>query len=144
MNDAIQSCFRVALNASETPVFPEEVPRMTEDELRAFVAGLRDDTIFTSMHVHEEDKLRHDLGRVFVPVGVGFFHQAPDSFTENIGVVWEWFDAKAKKAHKGNATGVIYPTFTSARVCHKLDWDIACNSIAAIKAETPLIIKPEI
>src|SRR5262245_5278985 len=141
MDGAIRSAHLVNLLAPGED-FPEDVPRMTDDELRYFVAGLRDDTIFTSMHIHSADKEKGDLSRIFAPVGAGLFQKAPEQFKNNIGVVWDWMSQKAKKTWKGSISGISYPTFVSATVCHKDDWDIACNSIKAIKASTPLIIAP--
>ncbi len=121
------------------PVFPEVVPEMTMEERAEFVKGLLDNSVFSSMHIHEEDKKRGDLGKIFLPQQRGIFQQASKSFLENIGVLWEFTREKKVQMHKGSKTRVSYPTFGTCRVCSKLDWDLACDAIKCLKADTSIV-----
>lgn len=121
------------------PVFPSDVPEMSMEERAEFVRGLLDNSVFSSMHIHEADKKRGDLGKVFLPQERGIFQQAPKSFLDNIGVLWEFTKDQRVQMHKGSKTGVSYPTFGTCRVCSKLDWDLACDAIKCLKAETGVV-----
>lgn len=133
------SNFAFQLHLFRDPKFPDQVPGMTADERAEFVKGLMDGSIFTSMHIHELDKKKGELGKVFLAQGAGQFMRAPHDVISNIGVLWEFMREKGQNAHKGSASKVLYPTFLSVRVCSTLDWDLACDVIKALKAETNIV-----
>jgi hypothetical protein len=125
-----------------TPEFPPDVPRMTDSEREQFVAGLLDGSIFTSMHIHEIDKKKGDLGRVFMPQGNNVFQLAPKSFLENIAVLWEFMKDKSAVVHKGSVTKVSYPKFLTCRTVSLGDWDLSCESVRLKKGDQGLIVTP--
>jgi hypothetical protein len=92
------------------------------------------------MHIHELDKKRGDLGNIFLAQGAGQFMMAPHDILSDVGVLWEFSKEKGEKVHKGSVSKVSYPTFLSVRICSKLDWDLACDVIKALKAETSIVL----
>lgn len=119
------------------PEFPSEVIGMSREEHSEFVKGLLNDSIFTSMHVHETDKKKDDLLKIFLPLETGVIASAPENYRADIGCIWQWHKSLAKqvRSHNGSTTGINYPTFNSFMVCSKLDWDLACDVVKAHKMQ---------
>lgn len=112
---------------------------MTSEEHRQFVEGLLNNDIFSSMHIHEVDKQK-DLTMIFLPHAGAFFDHLPIEFLHDIGCLWEFAKEKIVRAHRGSVTKVLYPVFATVRLCSKLDWDLACDAIKALKARTNLVL----
>ena len=132
--------FDLVINSFTKPVYPREVPRMTIQEHREFVQGLINDTIFTSMHIHQRDKEKGDLGRIFLAQKSDYFNNLPQYFLEDIGTLWEFLKEQSPTSVVGMATNITYPTFKTVRLCSKSDWDLACDAIKAVKAQVNLIV----
>lgn len=99
------------------------INRMNDEELKAFVLGVCDDKIFTSMHVADLDT--HLLGSIFMPL-MFLDEEQREPLRHDLGIVWEHLAKANDRALNG------YPTFFSMRVMHKDDWD---RARAAIKKE---------
>lgn len=132
--------FEFQLHLFREPKFPAEVPAMTPQEHKQFVQGLVNEEIFSSMHIHEADKKKGDLGRVFTVQGAGHFQIAKPEFIENIGVLWEFVKDKSDKTTKGSISGVEYPMFLTTRLCSRADWDLACDAVGALKARSNIVL----
>lgn len=123
---------------SNSPV-PSVIPRMSVREHTVFVEGLMSGSIFTSLHVHEADKVAGDLPAIFCLLADGVLKNAPQDFLDEIGVLWEFTKDRLAKVKKGSKTDTIYPTFSSAHVCPKADWTLVCDVVKAMKSQSSLI-----
>mgnify|MGYP003394655604 CR=1 FL=1 len=92
--------------------------RMGDDELRKFVIGLLDNSIFTSAHIRDSDK--HLMGSIFLPLMLGMFRYHSDGEIEEtlkeVGVFWAYMHEAGPRAING------YPNFFSVRLMHIDDW----------------------
>ncbi len=123
--------FDFQLRLFREPKFPEAVPVMTVSERETFVEGLMNGWIFTSMHIHEIDKKKDDLGKVFLVQGEGQFMLANATFLSDVGAIWEFHrDREVTKFHKGSVSAAMYPVFQTARVVSNEDWRWACRVVA--------------
>ncbi len=133
------SNFEYVINMFTRPIYPEQVPRMTPQEQAEFINGLVDGSIFSSMHIHEVDKKRGDLTRVFLPHAGDYFKALPNHYLHDIGILWAFMKEQSGKQFRGSVTKVAYPTFTMVRLCSKDDWDVAVDGVKAKKAEAGII-----
>lgn len=84
------------------------VPRMSDDDLKAFVMGYCSGLVVTSTMVPKDL-----LPLVFMPMALG---GAADVDTKTLGLIWEFSHARG--------TGLAvngWPIFASARLMHRLD-----------------------
>lgn len=105
---------------------PEEtendlLPRMTEEQLKAFVREVLNNNIFLSSYIPEDQKPRM-LSSVFMPLMLGGAAQL-ESVADDIGIFWEYYDKALPRSING------FPIFGSMRVMHKDDWSIAAKTI---------------
>lgn len=131
--------FDLVITVFTQPIYPSEVPQMTMEERNEFIRGLLNDSIFSSMHIHQQDKERGDLYKIFLPLAGDYFTELPSDLLKDVGVIWEFMKEKDFKTIPGAKTGIVYPRFSTARLCSKLDWDLACDAIKAVKARTSII-----
>lgn len=101
---------------------PHTVPRMTRDELVAFVHAFCDGRVYTS-----SDATRvggsSSLAMVFMPYAFGTFDGWTEQEMEEIGLLWETLDKAGPRAING------CPMFTSMHIMHRLDVEIAKKAI---------------
>lgn len=106
--------------ADETK-WPDEVPRLPEEELRKFVLGVCDGRIFGSWELGSDG-----WGQAFLPLAMGALAkrngQASDRFLSSIGVCYEWLD-RAEQPVVGR------PIFATVRLLHRDDWEQAVCDI---------------
>ncbi len=95
-----------------------EVPRMSDEDLRAFVVAFCDGRIFSTAHMRNLE----DAYLVFMPLffGAGDFSR---SWIESIGVVYEYMDKAGPRSING------MPIFFSCRFVHRDDWERARQAI---------------
>lgn len=98
------------------------IPRMTDDEIRAFVDDYRCQRVFTSANIRDNQ----DLGMVFMCLAFGAFENWPREKLEEIGVVWEYMKEAMPRSMNG------YPVFMSLQIMHRDDWK---RAVAAIQTE---------
>ena len=98
---------------------PFTVPRMTDDELRAFVRGFCDGQIFTSAQCRADE----DLPMVFMPLALGALAGVPYDVIATIGCLYESLDKAGPRSING------MPSFFSFRVMHVEDWKRAVVAI---------------
>lgn len=104
------------------------VSRMTEDELKAFVAAWCRAEIFSVAHIAPDDMGLVQM--VFMPLALGAFADADEAEIKNIGIVYEYYyDPKTARCNVGPRGVNGYPVFYSLRVMHKLDWAIVAPAI---------------
>ena len=95
-----------------------EIPRMTEDEIRSTVEGLVKGRIFTGTQVPPDM-----LHLVFMPLGL-----AKDVDWDSLGNVIEDIDKAGPRGING------YPMFMSCRLVHKDDWAVIGERALAVQA----------
>lgn len=95
-------------------------PRLTQEELKAFVMGYVNGTVYTNYDVDQ-----HILGIVFMPLSLGALAGATKKDLEQIGCIW----ADTAKDHTTGRSINGQPTFTSCRMMLKEDWAIAREAI---------------
>ena len=98
--------------AKEKRPWPAEPPRMSEEDLRAFVLGLCDGKIWTSNH-------NNGQGIDAFSMMLMFKNPPPREYTEKIGLLWEWLDKAGPRAVNNQ------PSFFSMRILHIDDWNRA-------------------
>jgi hypothetical protein len=101
--------------------YPEEIRRMSKEELATFVREFRGGQIFSSAHISEGDD--HIIRMVFLVLTLGGLHDAPDSYLNSIGLIWEYFSNAGPRSING------YPQFFSCHLMHRDDWDRARKAI---------------
>ena len=100
----------------EPTAFP---PAYSDKEIRDFVLGVCNNTIFTDRHCRHPD----DLQMIFMVLALGGLAEHD---TADIGCVWEYLDKAGNRGING------YPMFHSVRFMNKADAD---RAFAAIKKE---------
>lgn len=112
----------------------EEIPRMSDDEIREFTDALLSGQVFTSGQAPEEL-----LGTIFMPLMMGAAaHLEP--VIENVGCFYEYIEKAGPRAING------YPIFSSFHIMNKDDWDIVMETYKyeRVRRDTmPVIRKPE-
>lgn len=95
--------------------WPNEVPRLPEEEIQRLAWGLRENRVFGSWMVSETE-----IAEVFLPLALGALDkangQATQSFLDSIGVYYEWFD-RAERDQTAK-----HPIFLTVRILHRKDW----------------------
>jgi hypothetical protein len=95
-----------------TEPVPKEIPRMSQDELRAFVQ----DVLATHIFVSDQVKRNEDIGLVFLPVAFGAFSEWDKEDLKQIGVIWAYNNEALPRSCNG------YPMFTACHYMHVEDW----------------------
>lgn len=96
-----------------------DVPDMPKEDLKAFVLGACDGTIFTSAEVRKPDC----PSLVFLPLAFGMFEGWSDASRQRVGILWEYL-------HKALPRGINgYPCFGSCRMMNVDDWKRAHKAI---------------
>ena len=92
-------------------------PRMSDEDLKAFVLGMCDGKIFTM-----NDAPPDLVPMCFLPL---MFNQEalPKEVLDRIGMVWEWMSEAGPRGVNN------LPIFTSCRLMHKIDWERAHSAI---------------
>jgi len=97
--------------------------RLSDDELRKFVGGVLDGSIFTSAQLHDESLLTV----VFMPLGLGIFRYHSEAEIKAVlsqtGVCYSYM----KDAGPRNING--YPMFFSCGLLHIDDWRRAREAV---------------
>lgn len=92
----------------------EDIPAMSDDELRKFVDDLVSGRVFTHHQVLQESM----IPMVFMPIALGALKWSDTGFA-NIGAIWEYMDQAGPRSING------YPMFTSLRLMNANDWETA-------------------
>lgn len=95
--------------------FPEEVVRMSKEDMAKFIREFRSGQIFSSAHLPEHDDRL--IPMVFLVLTLGALYGAPDSYINSIGLIWEYLKQAGPRSING------YPQFFSCRLVHKEDWE---------------------
>lgn len=92
--------------------YPEEVQRLSKDQMAKFIREFRSGQIFSSAHIIED----YMILRVFLVLSLGALSKAPDTYINSIGLFWEYIKDAGPLSING------YPQFFSCRMVHKEDW----------------------
>lgn len=99
--------------------------KLSDDELRKFICGVLDGSIFTSAHLHNQDL----LPMVFMPLAIGMFRYHSEEEIKEIltqtGVFYSYMKDAGPRAING------YPMFFSCGLLHIDDWRRAREAIIA-------------
>jgi hypothetical protein len=99
---------------------PQEIPRLTDDEIKELARDIVEDKVFTSGMCPQEM-----LGMVFMPYGLGGMNNMD---LANVGAIVEHYAKAGERGING------YPMFMSCRVIHKDDWTKVGEKALAIDA----------
>lgn len=97
---------------------PFVLPRKTPEELAQFITDFLANKILTSEQIQV-----HDIGHVFMTIGLGALATLTDDEAEQIGLVYEYYTNAGPISCDG------LPVFLSAKMLHVDDWKIARSKI---------------
>jgi hypothetical protein len=99
---------------------PDEVGRMSDNQLREFVQGVLSGTLFLSVQVHQQ----RDIPVVFMPLALGALTEWSEEKLKDVGVFYARMSAALPRSYNGN------PMFTEVRFLHKDDWARASKTLS--------------
>ena len=105
---------------SEFPREPIKIPRMSDDELRKFVLGLCDGSLFTMF-----DCPQIMIPMVFMPIALGAFAGYVAEDMAEVGCVYEYYSEAGPRSING------LPVFASFKLVHIDDWRRAAKAADA-------------
>ena len=105
----------------EIPTWDWSKARMSDEDLKEFVLDYCDRRIFTDQHI-TSGRVR-DVGMVFMVLGLGAGAGMRKEDIDQVGLIWEHMSKAGPRAING------MPTFLSARLMHKDDWERARKAI---------------
>jgi len=127
-------CFRAAVMERTWPLEPG---RLSEEELKRFVLGFLDGSVYSDRHIPsweavaaaetEEEAQRaaerwgRDCSMVFMYLMLS--PPPPKDYAEKIALVWEWFEKRGPRSING------MPGFFSHHFMHRDDWKRAAPAI---------------
>lgn len=106
------------------PLDDHTVARMSDEQLREFVLGIVDRSLFCSLMINPNDL--NLLGCIFMPLSLGALKDWSEEETADIGCLYAPMSAAGPRGING------YPMFTMVKLCHKDDW---VRALAAITKE---------
>jgi hypothetical protein len=98
---------------------PHGLTRLTSDQLKAFVLGVCDGSIFTSNQIRQSS----EVGMVFMPLILGGLSDWDKDSLEKIGIIYEHMSESLPRSING------MPIFASCNIMHIDDWKIAERAI---------------
>jgi hypothetical protein len=118
--DSTVACPQCGPADGATPA--HEIPRRSEEELRALVRDFIGGRIFCSAdkRIEAQPDL---LPMVFMPLAFGAFEDWTDDERKQIGIAYEYFEKAGPRAVNG------LPTFFSVKVLHIDDWTIVRETL---------------
>lgn len=93
---------------------------MSDNQLREFVRGVLNGSLFLSVQVRQQ----RDVPVVFMPIALGAFSDWPEEKLKDIGVFYARMSAALPRSLNGN------PMFAEVRYLHKEDWARASKTLS--------------